>query len=116
MHFSNEIDGTKRGGTLAAVMLATALGSNAAAAAAPEPCDMRLTVDLTPDIPDSRDPGFLSSLLSGYSGYRLMLRKQLDSSAIVVELTGPGPDSDCRNAIEAIRKDGRVLFVHEEVS
>jgi len=33
-------------------------------------------------------------------------------SVIVVDLTGPGPDYLCQHAIEAIRRDGRVLSVH----
>jgi hypothetical protein len=41
----------------------------------------------------------------------LTLRRQRDGSVIVLELTGPGPDYLCRNVIEAMRKDGRVLSV-----
>ena len=99
---------------LVAATFVAGLGSNATVAAPPVPCDMRLTVELTPDVPDPRDVGFLSSLLSNYSGYQLTLRRQLDDSVIVVELTGPGPDYGCQNVIEAMRRDGRVLSVHTD--
>jgi hypothetical protein len=78
----------------------------------PAPCDVRLLVELTPDVPDPRDVGFLGSLLSDHVSYELSLRRERSDSAIVVELTGPGPDYRCQNVIETIRRDGRVLSVH----
>jgi hypothetical protein len=96
-----------------ALILSALLGTDAAAAATPAPCDMRLSVELTPDVPNPGDVGFLSSLLGDHTGYQLNLRRQRDGSVIVLELTGPGPDYLCRNVIEAMRKDGRVLSVRE---
>jgi hypothetical protein len=96
---------------LGAVMLGAILGSNTAAAASPGSCDLQLTVELTPDVPDPRDDGFLSSLLGSHTGYQLTLRQQPNSSVVVVELTGPGPSYRCDNVVEAMRKDGRVLSV-----
>ena len=103
------------GGALIVIAL---LGSTAAAAAPPASCDMGLSVELTPDVPNPGDVGFLSSLLGDQTGYQLTLRRQGDGSLIVLELTGPGPDYLCRNVVEAMRKDGRVLSVrvHEEPS
>jgi hypothetical protein len=95
-----------------AVVLAAVLISNTAFAAAPAPCDVRLTVELTPDVPDSTDQGFLSSLLSNQVEYLLTLRREARDSLLILELTGPGPAYRCRNAIEAIRRDGHVLSVH----
>lgn len=99
-----------------ALIVMALLGSNVAEAAPPAACDMGLSVELTPDVPNPGDVGFLSSLLGDQTGYRLTLRRQRDGSVIVLELTGPGPDYLCRNVIEAMRKDGRVLSVrvHEE--
>lgn len=94
---------------LVSVALASAVASNAAAAATPASCDLELSVTLTPDVPDSRDPGFLSSLLSNHPAYQLVLREQRDTSVIGVELTGP--ESGCRDVVEAMRRDGRVLSV-----
>jgi hypothetical protein len=34
-------------------------------------CEARLTVELTPDVPDATDAGFLSSLLTNHPDYRL---------------------------------------------
>jgi hypothetical protein len=94
------------------VMLVAVLGSNTAAAAPPATCDMQLTVELTPDVPNPRDAGFLSSLLSNHVNYRLTLRRQNNSSVIVLDLTGPGPDYRCQNVVEAMGRDGRVRAVH----
>jgi hypothetical protein len=107
------VNGVKRGsGILGAVMLVALFGSSTAAVASPARCDMRLTVELTPDIPNPRDVGFLSSLLSDHASYRLSLWQEPSDSLIVLELTGPGPDYRCENVVEAIRRDGRVLSVH----
>jgi hypothetical protein len=81
-------------------------------AAAPQLCDLQLAIELTPDAPNSTDAGFLSSLLGNNPGYRLKLQRKRPGSVIDVELVGPGPDYLCRNVIDTIRKDGRVLSVH----
>jgi hypothetical protein len=95
-----------------AVVLASVLVSNTAHAEAPTPCDVRLTLELMPDVPNPTDAGFLGSLLSHQVDYLLSLRRAHSDSALVVELTGPGPRYRCRNAIGTIRRDGRVRSVH----
>ena len=113
------VNGAQRhNGIWGALILIAVLGSSAAAAAPPAPCDMRLSIELTPDVPNPGALGFLSSLLGDHSGYQLTLRRQRDGSVIVLELTGPGPEYRCWNVVEAMRKDGRVLSVrvHEEPS
>ena len=95
----------------AAVVLVSLLLCATASAAAPAPCQVRLTVELTPDVPEPTDAGFLGSLLSNQVNYRLTLRHERSDSLLVLDLTGPGPNYRCRNAIEAIRRDGRVLSV-----
>ena len=92
-------------------MLAAVLVSNIAIAS-PAVCNMRLSVELTPDVPNPVDLGFLSSLLSNQAGYRLTLQGWRPGSVIVIELTGSGPDSRCQDVVEAMRKDGRVLSIH----
>ena len=102
----------RRTATVGAVVLAAVLVSKTALAGPSARCDVRLTVELTPDIPNPTDEGFLGSLLSNQVDYLLSLRRERSDSLLVLELTGPGPAYRCRNAIEAIRRDGRVLSVH----
>jgi hypothetical protein len=97
------------------LLLLTAPGS-AAHAATPAPaqqCDLRLRVELTPDVPDPRDPALLSSLVRGHSRYWLTLQRQNleNASVIVVDLTGPGPEGRCRQVVKAMRADRRVWSV-----
>jgi hypothetical protein len=107
---TNRVKGFRRiGGVLSAAMLAAMLVANSAAAS--PVCDMRLNVELTPDVPDPLDPGFLSSLLSNQASYRVILVGRRPGSVIVIELTGPGPDYLCRDVVDAMRKDGRVLSI-----
>jgi hypothetical protein len=98
-------------GIFGAVVLLSVLVAKNASAATPGPCDVRLTVELTPDVPDPTDVGFLGSLLSNQVDYRLSLRRERSDTLLVLDLTGPGPDRSCQNAIETIRRDGRVLAV-----
>jgi hypothetical protein len=96
--------------TVVGVLLSIAAGSTAAAAS-PAACDMRLSIELTPDVPDPRDEGFLSSLLNNHPGYQLTLQPQDTGSVIVLDLTGPGPEYRCRNVVETMRRDARVLSI-----
>lgn len=101
-------------GSLALALLVGIICSAQVYAAPPAPCTMRLNVELTPDVPNPRDPEFLSSLLDNHPAYRLTLVRQDDASDIVVELSGPGPQEGCHEVIETMRKDGRVLSVQPE--
>jgi hypothetical protein len=94
----------------AAVLAAVMAGY--AAAASPAVCNMRLAIELTPDVPDPLDSGFLSSLLNNKVSYRLTLLSQQPGSVIVTELVGPGPEYRCRKVVETMRRDARVLSVH----
>jgi hypothetical protein len=100
-------------GVVSAAVLAAVLASDITAAS-PAVCNMRLTIELTPDVPDPLDSGFLSSLLNNQVSYRLTLLSQQPGSVIVTELVGPGPEYRCRNVVQTMRKDGRVLSVHLE--
>ena len=99
-------------GRFGAVALVSALVSNISLAAAPARCDVRLTVELTPDVPNPADAGFLGSLLSNQVDYLLSVRRERRDSLLILQLTGPGPEYACRNAVETIRRDGHVLSVH----
>ena len=97
------------GGVLSAAMVAAMLVTNSAVAS--PVCDIRLNVELTPDVPDPLDSGFLSSLLSNQTSYRVTLLGRRPGSVIVIELTGPGPEYRCRDVVDAMHKDGRVQFI-----
>lgn len=97
--------------TFGALALFTGLCSGAVAATVDEPCDVRLTVELTPDVPDTSDDGFLSSLLNNHTGYRLELLRQDDASVLELDLSGPGPQYRCQSVIETMQKDARVLSI-----
>jgi hypothetical protein len=92
--------------------LNSAVADTLSGAASPRACAVRLSVELTPDVPNARDPGFLSSLLSNHPDYQLTLQHQHDGSVIVLDLAGPGPDYQCQNVIETMRRDARVLSIH----
>jgi hypothetical protein len=96
----------------ASLVLAVLAGGNAAADVPPT-CNRHLSVELTPGVPNPRDLAFLSSLLP-QPGFQLAWRGQ-DGSVIELELTGPGPDDQCRAVVAAMRKDSRVqsITVHK---
>jgi hypothetical protein len=99
--------------SVAAGVLATMTSAGAAEAAPPGWCDVSLAVELTPDVPNPSDVGFLSSLLSNHPDYRLVFRgRSEDDSAVLLELIGPGPDYVCRSVLQTMRRDGRILSVH----
>jgi hypothetical protein len=96
-----------------ALQLVTLGGRSAAQAAPVAPCDLRLRVELTPDVPYPRDTGFVSSLLGNHLEYQLTLLRQdpENSSIITLNLTGPGPVAGCRDVVSSLRKDARVASV-----
>ena len=90
------------------------VSSEPAVAAQSSKCDLQLTVELTPDVPDPTDAGFLSSLLNNHPGYRLELLRVIDPALLELDLSGPGPGYQCVGVINTIRKDARVLSVHSD--
>ena len=74
-------------------------------------CEVHLAVKLTPDVPNPRDAGFLSSLLNSNTAYALRLQREEAGSVIVLDLTGPGHEDSCRQVVDTMRKDGRVVRV-----
>jgi hypothetical protein len=103
---------TKHRTVVLGVLTLAALVSGNVALADPAPCDVRLSVELTPDVPDPRDEAFISSLLDDEVDYQLTLRREASDTAIVLELTGPGPAYRCQKVLDVIRRDARVLSVH----
>jgi len=102
------------GAVAAVALLAMTAAPRSAAAQAAAVCEVRLTVEVSPSVPQATNDGFLSSLLNNNFTYRLGLLRQDASSVLELELTGPGPDYRCQNVIEAMRKDARVQSIHVE--
>jgi hypothetical protein len=98
----------KRIASAAAFVIAALAAGSVAADVAPT-CNRHLSVELTPDVPNPRDLAFLSSLLT-QPGFQLAWVGQ-EGSVIELELTGPGPDDQCRAVIAAMRKDSRVQSI-----
>jgi hypothetical protein len=104
---------------LAALATAALIGvfaATAQAAGREEFCDVRLTVELDPGVPNVSNDGFLSSLLNRHFNYRLELMEQDDQDPSVVELrlSGPGPEYRCLSVIETMRRDARVQSIRIE--
>jgi hypothetical protein len=101
---------------VAAAAMVGVLGGTSPAVGQEEVCDVRLTIELDPNVPNVGNDGFLSSLLNRHMNYRLALlrRDDEDASLVEVELTGPGPEYQCQNVIETMRRDARVQSVHIE--
>jgi hypothetical protein len=96
------------------IAAALLLGSVAAQAEPLPECTMHLMVELTPDVPNPHDPGFLSSLLSDHPQYQLSWGGRLDMSLVALDLSGPGPLDRCEDVVDTMRRDGRVLSVYPE--
>lgn len=97
---------------IAVLLFLAVLCQKPARADTDEHCNAQLTVELTPDVPDAGDDGFLSSLLNNHPDYQLQLIQKDDPSVIELQLSGPGPEYRCELVIQTMRNDGRVLSVH----
>lgn len=99
----------------AGVAMLEALGfADSTLQAAPvAPCAMQLRVELTPDVPNPRDAGFVSSLLGNHPEYRLTLEPEdlENASLIALALEGPGPETACGEVVNSMRRDARVVSV-----
>ena len=89
------------GSRAALLIAAAALASGLADPAAAAVCDRRLTVELTPDVPDPRDTGFLSSLLSNEVDYHLVFRGWTDDTNIVIIHRSPRKNPEKRRGANA---------------
>jgi hypothetical protein len=95
--------------SIASVVLAVLLlaAGSMAAAAEPAHCQVKLSVQLTPDVPNARSPGFLSSLADDPM-FRLIWAGSTPTR-VILQLVGPGPQYRCENEMRRIERDGRVL-------
>ncbi len=79
---------------------------------APPRCALRLSVEVTPDVPNPADGGFISSLLGDHPAYQLFLLQAVDDTHVNLQLQGPGPAERCQAVVASISNDGRVASVH----
>jgi hypothetical protein len=78
---------------------------------APPQCSLRLSVEVTPDVPNPGDGGFLSSLLGNHAGYQLYLLRVVDDTHVNLQLQGPGPAERCQAVVDSMSNDGRVRSI-----
>ena len=78
---------------------------------APPKCSMRLSVEVTPDVPNPGNGAFISSLLGNHAGYQLFLLRVVDDTHVDLQLQGPGPAEACEAVVDSMRNDGRVLSI-----
>jgi len=97
----------------AAVLLLAGRAASADEPVAPPQCALRLSLEVTPDVPNPTDPGFISSLLGDNVGFNLFLLKRVDDTHVNLQLQGPGEMSNCRAVVRSMREDGRVSSIDE---
>jgi hypothetical protein len=96
------------------VALSVLLGMSASNADEPIPvprCAVRLSLAVTPDVPDPSNGGFLSSLLGDHAEYQLFLLSRDDDTHVTLQLQGPGPAERCHAVVDSMRNDGRVQSI-----
>jgi hypothetical protein len=106
--------GTARIVAIAAGAVLTLLAThtvNADEPVAPPRCSMRLSVEVTPDVPNPGNEAFISSLLGNHVGYQLFLLRLVDDTHVDLQLQGPGPADACQAVVDSMRNDGRVLSI-----
>ncbi|HEY1875658.1 MAG TPA: hypothetical protein VGG67_14780 [Steroidobacteraceae bacterium] len=79
---------------------------------APPQCSMRLSVEVTPDVPNPGNGAFISSLLGNHTDFQLYLLRVVDETHVNLQLQGPGPAERCQAVVDSISNDGRVLSIH----
>ena len=77
----------------------------------PPQCSMRLSVEVTPDVPNPGNGAFISSLLGNHTDYQLFLVRVVDDTHVNLQLQGPGPAERCQAVVDSMRNDGRVLSI-----
>ena len=97
-------------GAVVLALLAT-YSVNADEPMAPPKCSMRLSVEVTPDVPNPSDGAFLSSLLGNHAGFQLFLLQLVDDTHVDLQLQGPGPAERCQAVVDSMRNDGRVQSI-----
>jgi hypothetical protein len=77
------------------------------AAAQVTKCTLQLDVQVTPDVENPRDPGFLSTLV-GNPAYSLVFVRKSDNGE-VLQLSGP--PGTCRDQLEFMRQNSHIINI-----
>ena len=104
----------RRDAATAAAAVAALLTTYAVSAdppVAPPQCSMRLSVEVTPDVPNPGSGAFISSLLGNHTDYQLYLVRVVDDTHVNLRLQGPGPDERCQAVVDSMQDDGRVASI-----
>jgi hypothetical protein len=96
-----------RAGLIAAGILVAVLNINDAESAIPDRCHARLLLRLTLDVPNPRDPSFLSALTANPL-YQIVWVDGNDTTA-TVDLMGPATDYHCEDEIKRMRRDAHIM-------
>jgi hypothetical protein len=95
-----------RAALIAVCAVAAVLGAKQVESATPDICQARLVIRVTPDVPNPRDPSFLSALTSSPL-YELIWIKGHDQTGTVV-LRGPATDYHCSEEIKRMRNASQI--------
>jgi len=95
--------------TLSALLFTCTAGADERMAA--PTCSLRLAVDVTPDVQNPADGGFISSLLGNHPGYQLFLLSVEDDTHVNLQLQGPGSPENCQEVVDSMSNDGRVVTI-----
>ena len=106
-------DSARAGATAAAAVLLLFVTDSVMAddPVVPPRCSVRLSVEVTPDVPNPGDGAFISSLLGNHTDYQLYLLRVVDDTHINLQLQGPGPAERCQAVVDSMRDDGRVQSI-----
>jgi hypothetical protein len=95
-----------RAALIAIGIVAAVFGAGKSESATPDSCYARLRLTVTLDVPNPRDPSFLSALTSSPL-YELIWIKGHDQTA-TVELRGPATDYQCGEEIKRMRNASQI--------
>ena len=72
---------------------------------------MRLSVEVTPDVPNPANVGFISSLLGNHTEYQLFLLRVVDGTHVDLQLQGLGPDDRSQAVVDSIATTGAFCLL-----
>jgi hypothetical protein len=90
-------------------LLTTALLLPSLAAAQVSKCTLQLNVQVTPDVENPRDPGFLSTLAGNPAYSLIFVRTSDEGDAEVLQLSGP--PGTCHSQVEIMKMNSHIINI-----